>query len=213
MEEPIEILVDLASKGEIDPWNIDIIEVTDKFLEKLEEMEKLDLVISGKTLLYASILLRMKSEMLFPSHEEEEKESPEEGREESEEYPILIPKIRREAKRPVTLEELIEELKKAEKVERRKKEREKRRKMQIEDIQIECVEGFEERMEKVLQMLNDKFKKVKVVSFSELTKELPVVSTYVSLLFLASRKKIWLEQEELFEELYIRRRDEGEKHP
>ncbi|MHC1582586.1 MAG: segregation/condensation protein A [Candidatus Syntropharchaeia archaeon] len=213
MEEPIEILVDLASKGEIDPWNIDIIEVTDKFLEKLEEMEKLDLVISGKTLLYASILLRMKSEMLFPSHEEEEKESPEEGREESEEYSILIPKIRREAKRPVTLEELIEELKKAEKVERRKKEREKRRKMQIEDIQIECVEGFEERMEKVLQMLNDKFKKVKVVSFSELTKELPVVSTYVSLLFLASRKKIWLEQEELFEELYIRRRDEGEKHP
>ncbi|HEY9245376.1 MAG TPA: hypothetical protein VIO11_00870, partial [Candidatus Methanoperedens sp.] len=43
LEEPIEILVNLAENGEIDPWNIDIVEVTDKFLRQVEELEKMDL--------------------------------------------------------------------------------------------------------------------------------------------------------------------------
>lgn len=30
-EESIEILLEMARAGEIDPWNIDIIDVTDKF--------------------------------------------------------------------------------------------------------------------------------------------------------------------------------------
>ncbi len=64
-------MVELASKGEIDPWNIDIIEVTDKFLKKLEELKQLDLRVSGRTLLYASMLLRMKSEVLVDEKQEE----------------------------------------------------------------------------------------------------------------------------------------------
>ena len=50
LEEPIEILVNLARSGEIDPWNIDIVEITDKFLRQVEEMEKMDLRVSGRTL-------------------------------------------------------------------------------------------------------------------------------------------------------------------
>ncbi|WP_245619048.1 hypothetical protein [Methanogenium cariaci] len=50
-EEPVEILVSMAeSGGEIDPWNIDIVEVTDRFLGELERMKTLDLRISGRTL-------------------------------------------------------------------------------------------------------------------------------------------------------------------
>jgi len=47
LEEPIEILVNLARNGEIDPWNIDIVEITDKFLQQVEELEKTDLRVSG----------------------------------------------------------------------------------------------------------------------------------------------------------------------
>ena len=36
VEDPVEILVGLAERGEIDPWNINIIEVTDRFLSELE---------------------------------------------------------------------------------------------------------------------------------------------------------------------------------
>jgi segregation and condensation protein A len=50
LEEPIEILVNLAKNGEIDPWNIDIVELTDKFLKHVEELEKMDLRVSGRTL-------------------------------------------------------------------------------------------------------------------------------------------------------------------
>jgi len=36
-EEPVEILVKLAKEGEIDPWNIDIVEITDRFLQQIEK--------------------------------------------------------------------------------------------------------------------------------------------------------------------------------
>ena len=63
-EEPVEILVQMAERGEIDPWNIDIVEVTDRFLSELERRKELDLRISGRTLFYAALLLRMKSDHL-----------------------------------------------------------------------------------------------------------------------------------------------------
>ena len=61
IEEPVALLVGMAER-EIDPWRIDIVEVTDQFLSSLENQKTLDLRISGRTLFYASLLLRMKSE-------------------------------------------------------------------------------------------------------------------------------------------------------
>src|SRR5512137_2158089 len=64
VEDPVEILVGLAERGEIDPWNIDIIEVTDRFLNELESRRELNIQVSGRTLFYAATLVRMKSEQL-----------------------------------------------------------------------------------------------------------------------------------------------------
>ena len=64
VEDPVEILVGLAERGEIDPWNIDIIEVTDRFLNELERRRELNLQLSGRTLFYAATLVRLKSEQL-----------------------------------------------------------------------------------------------------------------------------------------------------
>ena len=63
LNEPISILVQLAKDGEIDPWDIDIVSVTDKFLARLD---KSDLRKSARALLYASVLLRIKSDVIFP---------------------------------------------------------------------------------------------------------------------------------------------------
>lgn len=60
--EPVELLVQLAQENEIDPWDIDIVAVTDAYLDKLDAV---DLRISGRALFYASVLLRMKSEVLI----------------------------------------------------------------------------------------------------------------------------------------------------
>jgi len=69
--EPVELLVNLAEDGEIDPWDIDIVEVTDAFLDRLDET---DLRTSGRALFYASVLLRMKSDALLADDEDEEPE-------------------------------------------------------------------------------------------------------------------------------------------
>ena len=62
--EGIEILVQMAKAGKIDPWNIDIIDVTDKYLSHLFEIKAQNLRATSKTLLFASILLRLKSNVL-----------------------------------------------------------------------------------------------------------------------------------------------------
>ncbi len=62
--EGIEILVQMAKSGKIDPWNIDIIDVTDKYLSHLFEIKAQNLRATSKTLLFASILLRLKSNVL-----------------------------------------------------------------------------------------------------------------------------------------------------
>ncbi|MEM2924112.1 MAG: ScpA family protein [Methanocellales archaeon] len=221
IEEPIEILVNLAREGEIDPWNIDIIDVTDKFLKKLEEMKKLDLRISARTLLYAAILLRMKAEALFQRNEPEliSPETTGEAIDCSQDYSqgqliLLKPAIRRRAKRPVTLLELIEELKEA--IDRRdKSELRRKRKLEVERtpdteevIAVAHDEDLEQRISYLTQLLQQKFKEQPQVEFSQLLKEKTpsgIVNTYIPLLFMAARKQIWLEQAVLYEELYIKR--------
>ena len=117
--EPLGILVELAQDGKIDPWDIDIVQLTDSFLGRVEKLEKMDLRISSRTLLYSAILLRMKSSGILEVEKEEadefdsdfldDQDFPEPG-----EFPIPKLPVRRVSTRPVTLNELIFELKKAE---------------------------------------------------------------------------------------------------
>ena len=60
----IEILVSMAKSGKIDPWNVDIVDVTDKYLAHLFQMKAQNLRLTGRTLLFAAILLRLKSNVL-----------------------------------------------------------------------------------------------------------------------------------------------------
>ena len=60
----IEILVNMAKQGKIDPWNVDIVEVTDKYLAHLIQSKARNLKLTGRTLLFAAILLKLKSNVL-----------------------------------------------------------------------------------------------------------------------------------------------------
>jgi len=219
--EPIEILVELAKKEHINPWDIDIVEVTDKFLAKIEEMDLTDLRISGRTLLYASILLRMKSNAFMDNDEDDciddfDDFDDELGFYDVDEYPVPDLPLRRNSKRPVTLEELITELQKAEKVEVRRKERNRNKKQfnsskdSIEDVLgIAHEESISEINESVYKSVETSLKDRDCISFSEFletssfNKKSEQLMTYISLLFLATDKKIKLYQREFFGELYI----------
>ena len=60
----IEILVNMAKQGKLDPWNVDIVEVTDKYLMHLFQSKAQNLRLTGRTLLFAAILLKLKSNVL-----------------------------------------------------------------------------------------------------------------------------------------------------
>ena len=62
--DTIEILVDMARSGKIDPWNIDIVDLYDKYMARLSELNIKDLKSVGRALLFASILLRLKSNII-----------------------------------------------------------------------------------------------------------------------------------------------------
>lgn len=213
LEEPIEILVNLAKNGEIDPWNINIVEVTDKFLRHVEELEKMDLRVSGRTLLYAAILLRMKSNALVEVDEPRDVYEDDFADFEVSDYPVPALPLRRSSKRPVTLQELLSELKKAEDIEKKRfnrfeNKKEERRATIEEVLSIAHEEDIESRVGKMRTLLNEMLGKQENIKFSDLSKPLDRpgrVMAYLALLFLATRKEIWLDQEELFGELFIRR--------
>ncbi|OCQ96661.1 condensin subunit ScpA [Oscillatoriales cyanobacterium USR001] len=129
ISEGIALLIELAEKGEINPWDVQVIEVIDRCLSKLApaceprtDADFADLSQSGQAFLYASMLVLLKAESLVLSA------SPPELSEdaqlvESEELAggrklpqNLEKQLRRRAvaqlprKRAVTLQELIEQL-------------------------------------------------------------------------------------------------------
>lgn len=211
--EPIEILVNLAKNGEIDPWNINIVELTDKFLKMVDNIEKMDLRVSGRTLLYASILLRMKSNALVEVEEPQEEIDIESDNFEISDYPVPSMPLRRYSKRPVTLEELLTELKKAEAFEKKRLNRVDNKKDEIratlEDVlSVAHEEDIESRIGKMRLILNELLEKQKSIKFSELSSPLDrtgMLMAYLAILFLATRKEIWIEQEEFFGEIFISR--------
>jgi segregation and condensation protein A len=203
--EPAEVLVELAKRGELDPWDIDISRTTEKFLEYIDSLERRDLRIPARTLLYASILLRMKSDSMEGGEEVAPVEEPEGEWIEEEMFDKLpSPPVRRHTKRPVTLEELISELKKAEMVGRRKAMRERWPESPAEKtLDLSHEEGIEEHIKALEPILDDMLGSSEKVSF-EAVRGKESIMNYVSLLFMAQRKQVWLEQEELFGELYIK---------
>jgi Uncharacterized conserved protein len=217
--EPLGILVELVRGGKIDPWDIDIVQLTDSFLRRMEELKQMDLRISSRTLLYSAILLRMKSSEIFEVEEEEiedfESDFPENSDlPEPEEFPIPKLPIRRISTRPVTLNELILELKKAEKSLSRKNEKKANRSAEESNIRPQLTTGdvlgiaHEEaigsRLATIWARLTELFKEQPVVVFSSFMKTSEDrIMDYLSLLFLASNRKVWLFQKELFDELYI----------
>jgi len=78
-EGPLDLLLHLIQKNELDIFDIPIALVTEQYLEFLQMMKVLNLDMAGEYLLMASTLLHIKSRMLLPK--------PSEGEEEEEEDP------------------------------------------------------------------------------------------------------------------------------
>lgn len=79
-EGPLDLLLHLIHKNEIDITNIPIALITEQYLEYLKLIKVLNLDVAGEYLLMASTLLHIKSKMLLPTSSEEEEEEGEDPR-------------------------------------------------------------------------------------------------------------------------------------
>jgi segregation and condensation protein A len=245
--EPVELLVQLAKDGDIEPWDIDIVAVTDEFLAALDEA---DLRTSGRALFYASVLLRMKSDAMMEAGEDDEPdeseperapwEAPpdEDGRPAYDPVDALESEMERRLDRkhargnPETLDELVRELREAERGSWWKESREYdttespqgfRRgvqeldyhagddlRMDDEPTQAEALgtaheEDIEATIADVETELDDRYDAGRTeVLYREIADAGPSrVETFLALLFLAHRGAVTLEQDDLFGDLWV----------
>ncbi len=216
------IIYELIQTEQLDPWDIDLSLLAHKYLEKLREMEEANFFVSSKVLLAASLLLRIKSEILLNRYisslddilfgkKEEKKQEIERIEIDEDELPELIPKTPLPRFRKVSLQELMGALNKAISTENRRIKREisVRRAEKISQMDFEnkkSVIGVKERIRQLYAKIKTYFnKKQEKLSFTELaggSKE-EKLAAFLPVLHLENQQKIWLEQEKHFDEIWI----------
>ena len=77
-EGPLDLLLHLIDKNKVDIYDIPIVEITNQYMEYIQEMQKKDLNVMSEFLLMAATLLDIKCRMLLPVevNEEGEEEDP-----------------------------------------------------------------------------------------------------------------------------------------
>lgn len=75
---PLDLLLHLIEKNKIDIFDIPIVDITEQYMEYVEQMETKDMDVMSDFLVMAATLLRIKSKMLLPAqvNEEGEEEDP-----------------------------------------------------------------------------------------------------------------------------------------
>lgn len=203
------LLRDIVQNEKMDPWNIDVGALARKYLDAIHSLQQRDIKISGQFLLAASILLKMKSDYLFPVTEDKlAEEISEEFLEDITKYE-LEPHVPQPKQRKVTLDELLSSLKQAIVVSDRRQVRTRARddvKMPIKIRKVDIGKKIVTLYEKILEF----FKKLNIfeIKFSQLTPSKhrwDIIWTFIPLIHLANKDKIRLKQEENFGEIYVTR--------
>jgi len=194
-KHPIDIIVKLVMNGEVDPWNVDIVDLADKYLMEIKNLDIPDLRTASKILYGAVLLLKLKAEAL--KLEEEENKN----------------KISRKRligiKRHYTIEELANILKKyisPEPIKKRNYKRTGKRKISRKKIkEIPEIPLFHATLEEAIEYIKEELDKIdKRISLKELGYP-NKAQAFVSLLFLNRDKFINLFQEKHFGNIYIER--------
>ena len=199
------VVRDIVLLENLDPWDIDISMLTQRYLGAIRKMKETDIKVSGKFILAAAILLKMKSDYLFAKEEEEKAEHPQifysdEGYE-------LQPNVPIPKKRKVTIEELISSLQKALVVSEKRTFRHKQREVTIK-LKLKKID-LGEKIAILYTRIVDFLKRFKTeeITFSKLvpTKQREdMIWTFIPMVHLANKGKISIRQEEEFGEIYVK---------
>jgi segregation and condensation protein A len=76
-EGPMDLLLHLIQKNDLDIHDVQISAITNEYLEYIKVMEMLNIEVAGDFMVMASTLMYIKSKKLLPHHEHEEEETAE----------------------------------------------------------------------------------------------------------------------------------------
>jgi len=224
------LLRDIVKKENINPWEIDINFLSDKYREALNSLKNIDFRLSGKFLLASAILLRMKSDNFKISelssmsleyfddffedmnaealvNEFKNQEMKQKFREANVDVTLRLP---RERVKPISLDDLVDALKEAmvvkERRDNRKEERKKKMNYKIDIIKVDIAS----KIKNLYSTITGFFENVKreEISFAELVpskSRKDQLWTFVPLLHLTNEGKIDMHQKIQFGEIKIRR--------
>jgi len=215
-----EIIYDLINTEQLDPWDIDLAVLSQKYLEKVRLIEEANFVLSSRVLLVASLMLRIKSELLmdryiksldeilFNKQKQEVQETFKIEEYDEGEYPELLLRTPLPRFKKVSINELMQALGNAIKTENRRGIR-----RQIEEDSQERIKFFmpkktislSDRIKAIYSKISGIFQTQERIKFSEFSgnsKE-EKISTFIPLLHLDTHDKLWLHQENHFDEIWI----------
>lgn len=215
-----EIIYDLINTEQLDPWDINISLLADKYLERIENMPEVDFFVSSKVLLAASLLLRIKSEVLLNKYlksideilfeKKELKKHLLERIELDEDIPELVLRTPLPRFKKVTLKELMESLGKAITTENRRINKVLLTNNAIRETSFSLPKKTFKLKDKIKEIysrisshftINESQHKISFNQFATSNDE--KIISFSPLLHLEHQKKLWLEQEAHFEEIYI----------
>lgn len=216
-----DILHDLIKKEQMDPWDVNISKLTERYIETVKTMQEMNYYISGKVLLACAFLLKIKSLRLveedlsnfdaFLFHKEEEFEDGfdiEIQERQKVEIPPLGVRTPLARKRKVSVADLIGALEKALHVDTRRRLRLQRflmiNKPSLPGKKVDITKLIEE----LYNELSSIWEKKNPVVFEDIIakkKRGEKVLTFLSLLSLYGQRRVSLEQEQHFGPIMISR--------
>jgi segregation and condensation protein A len=215
------MLYELVRTEQMNPWDVDVSLLAQRFLEMLKTLKEMDFRMSGKIILAAAILLKLKSsrlldedisnlDRLFAQTDEEEEGLLDDLKEEPvpQEDPAnfrLIPRTPQPRKRKVSIFDLVDALQKAMEVKKRRVMRDiPTIKVEIPEKKVYISEVIKNMYGKIknffVQHQNTKLTFTKLVP-SE-TKQDKVL-TFIPLLHLTNQRKIDMLQYQHFGEIEV----------
>ncbi len=215
-----QIIYDLIKSEQLDPWDIDISFLSNKFIEKVSRLDEANFFVSSQVLLAASLLLRLKSEILLDQYipsldailfgkKEDGKKYTQERIELDEDIPGLVLRTPLPRFRKVTLEELMSALGQAIKTENRRirkviiaKQQEIETSLFLPKHRINIKDKIKDVHSRLKRIFANREEKL---AFSEFAGDgnYNRISTFIPLLHLDDQHKVWLEQDGRFNEIWI----------
>ena len=219
-----DMIYALIEEQHMNPWDIDISLLSQKFLEMLRKLKELDFRISGKMVLASAVLLKMKSDILIDEDianfdnimsgngedtslmdfDSQMTLVDENG------MPQLFPRTPQPRKRKVSVFDLVQALEKALEVENRRKKsipNTKKLVMTIPEKHFDLGKSMESVYGKVTSHYKDKKSKDRTLTFEELVvngSKQDKVLTFVPLLHLDNQRRVDLGQEKHFESISVK---------